>query len=91
MLTLEPAIAVDATVDFTTRDGSAKAGEDYVATSGTITIPAGETQALIPVKILTDSYAEDDESFDIVLTNPVGGTFPVGVTEIVATHTILKW
>ena len=52
VLTLEPAIDIDASVDFTTRDGSAKAGEDYVATSGTITIPAGETQALIPVKIL---------------------------------------
>jgi hypothetical protein len=51
---------------------------------------AGETEVLIPVKILADSYAEDDESFDIVLTNPVGATFPVGVTEIVATHTILN-
>ncbi len=90
ILKLEPALDIDASVDFTTRDGSAKAGEDYVATSGTVTLKAGETQLFIPVKILADTIAEDDESFDIVLTNPIGGTFPEGITEIVATHTILN-
>jgi hypothetical protein len=90
VLSLEPALENDATVDFTTRDGSAKAGEDYTATSGTVTMKAGETRLLIPVKILADSIAEDDESFALVLSNPIGATFPTGVTEIVTTHTIIN-
>jgi hypothetical protein len=90
VLTLEPALDIDTTVDYQTRDGSAKAGEDYTATSGTVTMLAGQTQLLIPVTILSDSITEDDESFDLVLSNPKGATFPLGVTEIVTTHTILN-
>lgn len=54
--------------------GAAKAGEDFLATSGTITVPAGQATALIPFRIMNDVKREDDERFSIVLkeTGPDG-------------------
>jgi hypothetical protein len=90
VLKLDPVLAIDASVNYQTRDGSAKAGEDYVAISGTVVMRAGQTQLLIPVTIIADNLAEDDETFDLVLSSPTGTTFPAGVSEIVATHTIIN-
>jgi subtilisin family serine protease len=58
------------TLQYYTSDQSARAGSDYVATSGTITIPAGSTSTTIPVPILGDSEYESDETFLLNLTNP---------------------
>src|SRR5262249_46781626 len=38
------------TVDYATADATATAGSDYQATSGTLTIPAGQTTGTIPVQ-----------------------------------------
>jgi parallel beta-helix repeat protein len=54
------------TVAYKVSHGSATAGADYVNTSGTLTIPAGQTCATIPVSILTDNLQEPTE--DIVFT-----------------------
>src|SRR5205807_2377511 len=43
------------TVDFTTADGTALAGSDYVATSGTLTFPPGTTSLPINVIINGDT------------------------------------
>ncbi len=51
------------TVDFATQDGSAIAGEDYVATSGTLTFAPGEMTRTITVEVVGDVTAEPDESF----------------------------
>jgi len=90
LLELGEVLSVDASVDYQTRDGSAIAGQDYTAVSGTATIAAGETKTLIAVPILGDSSQENNETFDLVLTNPLGGIFPTDITEVVATHTILN-
>ena len=45
------------TVDFATQDGSALAGEDYVATSGTLTFAPGETTRTITVAVLGGHHA----------------------------------
>ncbi|MCK5904954.1 MAG: hypothetical protein KAG86_06695, partial [Gammaproteobacteria bacterium] len=90
VLKLDPVLAIDASVDYQTRDGSAKAGEDYVASSGTVVMRAGQTQLFIPITIIADNFVEDDETFDLVLSRPTGTTFPSGVSEIVATHTIIN-
>lgn len=93
-LALSSALTVDASVDYETRNGSgtnaAIAGEDYVAKSGTATIPAGETTLLIGVTIKGDTTPENNETFSLVISNPVNGQFPTGVTEVSATHTILN-
>ncbi len=84
----------EATVDFTTVDSSAaglvdrvfvnplannaEAGRDYVATNGTITFAAGETQRTIVVQILGDTLFEDDETFSVVLNNASGAVIEDG-------------
>ncbi|MFH1020060.1 MAG: Calx-beta domain-containing protein [Pseudomonadota bacterium] len=78
-----------ATVDFSTRDGSAIAGEDYISTCGTLTLGMGERWAKIWVQTLADNLAEGDEIFSLALTNPQGAVFPDGQSELTAQRTIL--
>ncbi len=62
------------TVDFQTGDGTAKAGSDFTAASGTVTFTAGETAKSISVATLEDTIREEDETFSVTLTNPEGAT-----------------
>jgi len=57
-------------LNFSTRDGTAKAGEDYLATKGTLNFYAGETQAVVAVEVLGDSKWEANETFYMDFTNP---------------------
>jgi hypothetical protein len=70
-------------VDFATADGLATAGQDYVATSGTLTFAAGTesgaTQA-ISVNVISDAVDEDDETFTITLFNPIGASLGTTTT-----------
>jgi hypothetical protein len=61
------------TVDFATQDGTALAGQDYVATNGTLTFAPGETSHSVTVTVTADTPAEPDESFTVVLSNPSQG------------------
>ena len=49
--------------------GTATAGDDYTALSGTVVIPTNQTSVLIPVSVLADQAAEGDETLELVLTN----------------------
>ena len=62
-----------ATVDFTTSDGTAKAGLDYAGVTNTIQFGAGERIKRINVPILNDPLKESSETFRITLSNPTGG------------------
>ncbi len=62
------------TVDYTTADGTAKAGSDYTATSGKLTFAAGETAKTVTVKVLSDSVNEGIENFSLKLSNPTKAT-----------------
>ena len=66
--------ATDVTVDFATADGTATAGVDYVATSGSLLFPAGTTTQPITVIVNGDDVAEPAETFFVNLSNAVGGT-----------------
>ena len=61
------------TVDYATTDGAAKAGEDYTATSGTLTFAAGETAKTVNVAVLDDAVDEGEETFVLRLSNATGG------------------
>ena len=53
----------DIKVDFSTKDGSATAGEDYESNSGTVIIPKNSKTATVSITIYGDTKAEDDEDF----------------------------
>ncbi len=76
----------EVTMEFSTSDGSAKAGSDYQAASGKATIPAGETSTTISVQITGDTLVESDETFTLSLNNPVNAQ--LGTAQ--ATGTILN-
>lgn len=57
------------TVDYTTVDGTAIAGQDYTATAGTLNFSAGETSKTIQIPILDDATTEPDETFTVTLRN----------------------
>lgn len=73
-LTQGPHEGQTVSVDYATADGSATAGSDYTATSGTLTFGAGQTTNTIEVPITDDEVDDDGETFTITLTNPVGVT-----------------
>src|SRR5262249_47873741 len=59
------------TVDFATADGTAAAGSDFDAVSGTLTFAPGETSKTISVNTLTDTIDELEEAFVVNLSNAV--------------------
>jgi hypothetical protein len=76
-------------MEYTTRNGTAMAGSDYIAVSGKLNLYPGENQAVIPVEIVGDTVAEPNETFYLDVFNPVGGSFGEGVVKLTAVRTIL--
>ncbi|MFC0676821.1 lamin tail domain-containing protein [Lysobacter korlensis] len=71
-------------VRYTTLDGSATVADgDYLAASGEVTIPRGETRAQINVAIQGDAREEADETFTLVLSKITGAA--AGDVEAVGT------
>src|SRR6185295_8903079 len=66
-------LAGPATVAYTTVDGSAKAGIDYVLASGTLTFPAGEFFRQFSINVTPNTRADGDRTFNVVLSSPTGG------------------
>jgi Calx-beta domain/FG-GAP-like repeat len=77
-VTLSAASTQIVTVNFATGNGTATAGTDYVATSGTVTFSPGETTKTIVVAINGDTLNETDETFFVNLSNPVNATIANG-------------
>ena len=71
---LSAASSSPVTVDYSTVDGTAKAGSDYTATSGKLTFAAGETAKTVTVKVLSDSVTEGNETFSLKISNPSAAT-----------------
>jgi hypothetical protein len=65
-------------VAYSTRDGTAIAGQDFVAASGTLTFAPGESVKTVVVDLIDDALAEPVERFDFVLSNPVGAAIGDG-------------
>ena len=78
VVTLERAAAVRVTVDYATADGTATAGADYTAASGTLTFAPGETEQTVVVTILDDAHDEGEEAFTLTLSNPSGARIEDG-------------
>ena len=67
-VSLSQAAIQPVTVQYATVDGAAKAGSDYTAASGTLTIPIGQSSAPVVVSINGDTDSETDESFLVRLS-----------------------
>jgi hypothetical protein len=57
------------TVGYQTVDGTAVAGQDYMAASGTVTIQQNAPEAYVEVTLLNDGLTEPTESFSMKLTS----------------------
>jgi hypothetical protein len=67
--------ATDVSMDFTTADGTAFAGEDYILTQGNLFIPAGQDGGQIVVDVIGDADDEwPSENFLVNLSNPTNST-----------------
>ena len=61
-------------VSWRTEDGTAIAGQDYVAAGGTLEFGANDFTKSFSVPLLDDAADENDETFSIVLHTPVNAT-----------------
>ena len=86
---LDPPALETTTVQYATSDGTATAGSDYTATSGTLTFSVGDEGKLIQVPITNDAVSDSGETFEMTLSNASGATRILfaqgGVTEFVNT------
>jgi Calx-beta domain len=69
---LSAARSVPVSVAWRTVSGTAKAGTDYTAASGTVTFPAGSTSRTITVAVRGDTVVDGTEVFFIDLFSPAG-------------------
>ena len=77
-------------VDYSTRNGTAIAGQDYLPASGKLVLYPNENQAVIAVEVIGDVTPEANETFYLDVTNPVGGSFGAGVISLTAVRTIVN-
>jgi urease beta subunit len=80
-ITLSAASGRTVTVKYATSDGTATAGQDYNATSGTLTFAPGETTKTINVPIRSDSIQESDEKLTVTLSEATNATIGDGTGE----------
>lgn len=75
------------TFNYTLLDGTAKAGEDYVAANNTaFSLQANEVEKKIVVSVVADDLKEPDETFTLSISNVSNATAPSSV----ATGTIIN-
>ncbi len=78
-ITLSSPSAKTVTVNYSTTDGSAVAGQDYTATSGTLSFAPGETAKQVSVPLIKDpQYTTTARTFTLNLTNPLNSTILSG-------------
>ncbi|MGD8820906.1 MAG: Calx-beta domain-containing protein, partial [Anaerolineae bacterium] len=84
-VTLSEAAPLTATIDYEGRDGTATAGDDFMAISGTLTFTPGSITQLLPVTILNDTLDEIDETLFLTLTHPTSATLGLDNTQLTIT------
>ena len=78
-VTLSSASTQEVTVNFTTQDGTAIAGSDYATTGGTLTFKPGQTKKNVAVVVYGDKLHENDETFQVSLSDASGADIGQGV------------
>ncbi len=75
--TLSAATAYPVTFRYSTQNGTASAGIDYTATSGTYTLGAGQVTASLSVPVLATTVASASKYFYLDLSSPMNATLGV--------------
>jgi sugar lactone lactonase YvrE len=75
---LDSPSATPVTVNYATASGTALAGSDFTAVSGTVTFAPGQTSQTILVNTIDNSALEPVETFVVNLSNPSGATIADG-------------
>jgi glucose/arabinose dehydrogenase len=85
--TLSRPTSADVTAAWSTADNTAAAGSDYVTSSGTLRIIAGQTRTSVDVTVRGDTVDEPDEMLLVKLSGllnaQLGGFYGVGFGQIV--------
>ena len=84
VVSLDKVSTLTVSVDYATSDGSATAGADYTATSGTLTFNPGDTAKSISVPILDDAIDDGVETMTLTLSNATNAR----IADATATGTI---
>jgi hypothetical protein len=71
---LSSASTTNVSVQYATRNGTATAGSDYTAKSGSITFSPGQTRKTVAISVTGDTNYESDEDFLLELSSAVGAT-----------------
>ena len=69
VVSLDRVSTLTVTVDYATSDGTATAGQDYTATSGTLTFNPGDAAKSINVALLDDAIDDGGETMTVILSN----------------------
>lgn len=88
VVSLSAPSSLPVTVGYATANGSATAGSDYVAQSGTLTIAAGQTSGTVSILVKGDTAVEGNETLKLTLSGAAGAVLAGGASAISATGTI---
>ncbi len=76
---LSNAVEGAVSVDYAAQDGTATAADgDYLPAAGTLTFTPGQISRELIVEVAGDTAVEDDETFTVALSNPMGATIADG-------------
>ena len=78
-VSLDRARDVPVRVDYATEDGSARAGEDYTAVTGTLTIAAGGWEGTVEVPVLAALHVTGERTLTLRLSSAVSAVIDDGV------------
>ncbi len=87
-LTLPQSTQQNGSLDYVFKSGTAVAGTDFSATSGTVQFKVGDTSKTIIVPILGDTNIENDETLNLVLSNPINIEFSGNSSTLTGVGTI---
>ena len=88
-LTLSRAAGVPVEVTVAAVDGSARSGIDYRLTTGSVTIPAGQSHAVVPVEILSGNLSSRSLEFQIQVTAASGAVLGRSVVRATIGHILI--
>lgn len=79
---VDPPATREVTVDYRTRQDSAREGMDFIARSGTLTIPAGAATAELKITVVNDGGTEPTERFFLDILGGTGAVVTPGEVEL---------